>query len=469
MSTFLANCHRAIAAKLFAVDKWRVGQGAMMGYLREFQKTQFATLEETRARQLRELRKIVQHAIDNCPFYAQRFSNLDLSVSSLSSLEELAAFPVLEKRDIQQHKDQLVAANWPKTDLIANHTGGSTGEPLPLYYNLDRRCQRDAGAWRHNSWAGARLGDKVAYIWGAAFDLPSNTAKERLRNLLVDRSLYLNSGELTEQNIVRFHESLKRFRPTTIIAYAKSIALVARYLKDRGLAAYQPQGIITSAETLSDEDRMLVEEVFGAKIFNRYGCREVSIIASECEQHDGLHTMGECLIVEVVDAQGAPVAPGETGSIVVTDLFNYAMPLIRYRIGDVGALRSEPCPCGRGLPMLERVEGRVTDFLVGSDGRLVSGVYVGTYLIGKCPGLGQVQVLQERPGELFYKVTNPPSDADIEFVRDTSEKMLGANVKVDIEYVESIPRSRSGKLLLCRSTATTDFMQTTGSSAGVSE
>lgn len=466
MSTFLADCRRAVSANLFAIDKWRVGHGALNRYLREFEKTQFASLEQTQERQLRELKKIVGHAFDNCPYYKSQFSQRGLSADSIVTLEDIAKFPILEKRDIQQNKDEMVATNWPKSDLIANHTGGSTGEPLPLYLNLDRRCQRDAGALRHNRWAGAKVGDKIASVWGAVIDMPEDSLKDKLRNVLIDRCLYLNSGEINEHNIVEFHESLKKFRPVTILAYARSLALVARYLKAKGLSAYQPEGIITSAETLSDDDRVLIEEVFGAKVFNRYGCREVSVIASECEYHDGLHTMAECLIVEIVNAQGQPADFGEMGSIVVTDLFNYAMPLIRYRIGDVGSLKEGSCPCGRGLPMLERVEGRVTDFLVGTDGRLVSGVYVGTYLIGKCPNLGQVQLIQEHPGELLYKVTKQPSESDVDFVRSTSEKMLGDDVKVDIEVVASIPRSRSGKLLLCKSTATVDYMQTSSTLDG---
>ena len=453
------TCHRTVAAKLFELDKWRVGHGAMVPYLREFEKTQFQTLEQTRKGQLRELKKIVHHAIENCPFYNQRFSSVGLSVDSIHDVDDLANFPLLDKRDIQEHHESMVAANWPKSDLIANYTGGSTGQPLPLYLNLDRRCQRDGGAWRHNSWAGTKLGGKIAYVWGAAFDIPSDSLKQRVRNTLIDRTLYLNSGDLTEQNMLRFHESLKSFRPATILAYARSLALVARYFKQQGLDVYQPKGIITSAETLSDEDRALIEEVFGAKVFNRYGCREVSVIASECEHHDGMHTMAECLIVEIVNAQGEPCAPGEVGSVVVTDLFNYAMPLIRYRVGDMAALKAGQCPCGRGLPMLERVEGRVTDFLVGNDGRLVSGVYVGTYLIGKCPNLGQIQVLQERPGELFFKVTKQPEESDQQFIVETAKQMLGDDTLVDIEHVDEIPRTRSGKLLLCRSTATVDYLQ----------
>src|SRR5262249_36293897 len=157
--------------------------------------------------------------------------------------------------------------------------------------------------------------------------------------------------------------------------YARSAVLFARYLEERGRTAYRPHSLITSAEVLEEEDRAVLERVFGCEVFNRYGCREVSVVASECEAHSGLHTMAEGLYIEI-DIGGRPAAPGQTGGILVTDLLNGAMPLIRYRIGDLGAWADGPCPCGRGLPRLRNVAGRVTDFLVGCDGRLVSGVYL---------------------------------------------------------------------------------------------
>lgn len=467
IQAMINTCHRVLAAKLYELDKWRSGQQATVSYLHEFQQTQNRSLQQIRARQRTALQDLVKHAYDNCPFYRRRLDEAGLPLGEIRGLSDLAKIPLLEKRDIQEHQSSMVATNWPKADLIANHTGGSTGEPVPLFLNQDRRCQREAGAWRHNAWAGARPGDKVAYVWGAVFDLPTNGLKVRLRNWLIDRSLYLNTGDLTEQRMREFCVALNEFQPTAMIAYARSLALVARFFKREGLQPHRPDGIITSAETLSDEDRAVIEEVFRSQVFNRYGCREVSVIASEC-RHGGMHTMAECLIVEVVNAEGQPCAPGETGSIIVTDLFNFAMPLIRYRIGDMGALRDTPCDCGRELPMLEHVAGRVTDFLVGRDGRLVSGVYVATYLIGKCPGLGKVQVVQNHPGELAFKVTKVPSESDRDFVIATSKKMFGDDVQVDIEHVSEIPRTRSGKLVLCQSNATVNYLANSSETAEVS-
>ena len=140
-----------------------------------------------------------------------------------------------------------------------------------------------------------------------------------LRSRFVDRQLFLDTGCVTEEKMLAFHAQLQRFRPRVIVAYARAAALFAKFLQANGLRGYQPTSLVTSAEVLEPEDRKRLEEVFGCPVFNRYGCREVSVIASECEAHDGLHTMAEGLLVEVVRGD-RPAAPGETGALLITDL-----------------------------------------------------------------------------------------------------------------------------------------------------
>jgi phenylacetate-CoA ligase len=173
--------------------------------------------------------------------------------------------------------------------------------------------------------------------------------------------------------------------------------------------------------------------------------------------------MAEGLYVEIETPRG-PAAEGEMGSILVTDLLNYAMPLVRYRIGDLGAWAGGECPCGRGLPRLERVAGRVTDFLVGSDGRLVSGVYLATYVVAQRPSLGQVQIDQRRAGAVTYRI-KPGRDfhhrRDLEYLRATTRHFLGEGAVIDSEVVEDLPAEPSGKFLFSRSTVAPGFLVTT--------
>ena len=439
---------------------WKAGELAQLRYQREFEYTQYLAAEEIRRLQLHRLRILLAHAYADCPFYRRRMQQAGICPADIQSLQDLRALPPLEKRELQEHGDDLIAQHWSRADLIRNQTGGSTGTPIAFYLSGDRKCSRAAATLRHNRWAGWEVGDKAAVIWGAPRDRPGTDWRSRLRGLLLREPLWLDTGHVTEETLLAFHEALWRYRPRVIQAYARSAVLFARFLHANGLHAYQPQSIVTSAEILEDHDRHLLEEVFRCPVFNRYGCREVSVIASECPAHAGLHVMAEGLYVEIETDRG-PAVPGETGAILVTDLLNYAMPLIRYRIGDLGSWAVGACKCGRGLPRLEHVAGRVTDFLAGSDGRLVSGVFLATYVVAQRPSLGQVQIQQHTAGEATYRIKPSAAfdaTADLEYLRRTTRAHLGDTAVVRIELVDSLPAEPSGKFLFSRSTVTPAFL-----------
>ncbi|MFO0881189.1 MAG: hypothetical protein U0840_28020 [Gemmataceae bacterium] len=445
---------------------WRRGESGLLRYLREFEATQFLPAEELRRLQWQRCRDLLAHAHAQCPFYRQAFERIGAEPGDFSQLEDLRALPPLEKADIQQHGADLVAQNWPADDLIRNQTGGSTGTPIRFYLSNDRKLSRAAATLRHNRWAGWEIGDRAAVIWGAPRDKPGSNWRARLHGLLFREPMWLDTGCLTESDMERFRLALNRQRPRVIQAYAGSAVLFARWLEAVGRPVHAPVGLVTSAEVLEDESRALLERVFRCPVFNRYGCREVSVIASECEAHQGLHVMAEGLYVEIETPTGA-ARPGEVGSILVTDLLNHAMPLIRYRIGDLGSWAAGACACGRQLPRLEKVAGRVTDFLVGADGRLVSGVFLATYVVAQRPSLGQVQIQQDQPGAVSYLVcpgTGFDTDADMAYLHRATEQHLGAGATCAVNLVSELPRSASGKFLFSRSRVTPAFL--TGSSGG---
>jgi phenylacetate-CoA ligase len=441
---------------------WHRGELAQARYLREFERTQFLSEEEIRRLQFERLRSLLGHAYQQCPFYRERCNRDGLHPRDLRSLGDLRALPVLEKRDIQQRGEDMVARNWPRTDLIPNQTGGSTGAPVSFFLSRDRKCSRAAATLRHNRWAGWQVGDRAAVLWGAPRDRPADTWRNRLRDALLREPLWLDTANISEASLTAFHAELTSWRPLIIQAYARSAVLFARFLQARGLTPYRPHAIVTSAEVLEPDERRLLENVFGCPVFNRYGCREVSVVASECPAHNGLHIMAEGLYVEVETPRG-PAAPGEMGAILVTDLLNHAMPLIRYRIGDLGAWMTGTCPCGRSLPRLERVAGRVTDFLVGCDGRLVSGVFLATYVVAQRPSLGQVQIVQEKSGAVTYRIKPGRGfqrERDLDYLRQTTRRYLGEEALIDSEIVPELPAEPSGKFLFSRSTVAPEFLVT---------
>ncbi len=456
---------RFIRGVLNPIDIWRAGDQDKLRYLKEFARTQFLPIHDLRAIQMERLSTLLEHAYRRCPFYKEAFDRAGVVPDTLKTLEDLAAFPILEKRDIQESRDAMVAEGWPRDDLIANYTGGSTGAPLTFFMSHERTCSRWAATIRHNRWAGWEIGDRVAYLWGALRDEPPKTPRTRLRQKLLEPQIFLNTSHLTEQAMAEFHDEMRRFRPKIVLAYARSAALFARFLKAQGLAPYRPESIVTSAEVLETEDRAVIEEVFGCPVFNRYGCREVSVIASECSAHQGLHVMAEGLYVEIVRG-GRPARMGEDGEILVTDLLNRAMPLIRYRIGDVAAWEEGNCPCGRELPRLRRLMGRATDFLVGHDGRLVSGPFLTLAAVGKRPSLGQLQIQQDRIGQVHFRILRGSrfqDPADLEFLKVTARNYLGETTEVGWEFVEELRSEPSGKYLFCRSSVAPAFLGPTPS------
>jgi phenylacetate-CoA ligase len=431
------------------------GQNRVLTYLREFENTQYRDPTELKALQTARLRSLLRHAYEQCPFYRARFDRMRLRPSAETSWAHFQALPVLGRSDLQRFQSQMTASNWPRGDLTPNQTGGSTGEPVSFFVSHDRACSRLAATIRHNRWAGLDVGDKVAYLWGAATDQPPSRWRTRLRNRLIDRQLFLDASNVTEERLRQYLDALKVFRPRVMVAYARAAVLFARFLRDRMISAYQPEAIITSAEVLTDPERQLIEATFGCRVFNRYGSREVSVIASECEQHRGLHTMAESLVVEIVAPDGSPIVePGRDGAIVVTDLLNYAMPLIRYRIGDAGSWEAGTCACGRGLPRLRHVAGRVTDFLLGTDGRWVSGAFLTIAIAARRTSLGQIQILQNAPATVRYRIKPGPGfsrGVDLAFLSEATRRYLGQGMAIDFELVERIDPEPSGKQVFCKS------------------
>jgi len=441
---------------LFPLDALRSGDGAKLRYLREFEATQYLPPEELEALRLRRLRAVLDQAYRKCPWYTERFRAAGVTPADIRTLGDLSVLPPLAKTEVQEHGEAMVAKDWPRADLIPDATGGSTGTPVRFCYGKDRKLSRAAATLRHNRWAGWRPGDKVAYVWGAPQDLRvPRSLKARLRNVLIDRTLFLDAGHLTEARLDAFVTDLERFRPAVIQAYARALALFARHVEQRGGLRHRPRTIVTSAETLDPDDRARIERVLGAPVHDRYGSREFSVLASECERRDGFHVMAEGLILEIV-RDGRPAAPGETGAVLVTDLMNFAMPLIRYRIGDVAAFAPGACACGRSLPRLQKLAGRVTDFLVGADGRLVSGVFLATYVVAQRPSLGQVQLVQETAGEVTYRI-KPGSgfraEADVAYLAAATREHLGEPCTVRHEIVDDLPAEPSGKFVFSRSRA----------------
>ena len=414
-------------------------------YAREFERTQFLATDALQAIQIGRLQRLLQHAHRNCVFYQRRMQSVGLRPEDLTSIEQISSLPLLTKREIQDHRADLQAQNFRESARVRNQTGGSTGSPLQFYVDRERFDSRLASTVRHNRWAGLRPGDWLAVLWGARLDqTESRGLWDWLRNTFLYRNVSLNTSNVSESGWEDYIARLRKKRPRFLLAYAQAAVLFARYLRERGIDDIKFNSIITTAEVLLPGQRQFLEDVFGGRVFNRYGCREVSVIASECEFHTGMHVNSEALLVEIVPTRSMN---GPGGKIVITDLMNFSMPLIRYEVGDVGSWADDQkCPCSRGLPMLGDVQGRTTDFLVLDDGRSISGPAL-TLVVADMEDVRQVQFVQKGPAQVTLRVVpgRAYGAATVEELRRRLGLYLNARTMLDIEAVESIQSEASGK------------------------
>jgi phenylacetate-CoA ligase len=378
------------------------------------------------------------HAKSSVPYYRDALADI-----AVRSLGDIATIPFLTKKDIQSNTELLKARGYPAERFIPNSTGGSTGEKLEIY--SDTNTQQAAFIMRGNLWTGWKPGEKQLQLWGESHDLPkARGAYKKFVAKFVHRNRILSSYSMNEQNMLDYCRIINRHKPQLITGYTSALLLFSRFLLENKLKIYSPKGIIGSAETLRQDQREIIESAFRCKLLNRYGCREVGNIAQECGEQNGLHIHVEHLVVEVVDENGRHCMPGETGEIVLTALDNYAFPFIRYKVGDLGALCDRKCVCGRGLPMLESIEGRVWDIIVGANGNRLVGTF---WLVEGVKGIREYQVIQEHFGHLTIRLVVDRAFSDVEkrLLLDRVKNRCGDEMKVEFQMLDSIPLTEGGK------------------------
>lgn len=417
-------------------------------YAQELERAQWLDAHEIQVIQARKLRALVEHTYRHVPFYRQHFDLAGVTPQTIQSVADLARVPLLTKQDIQRNLDTLIANDVTRARLIENHTGGSTGHPLTFFHDRNFVAWDRADKLRSYRMAGYRLGMRWAFLWGSDYDAQAHKGwRGRFLDRLIYNLIWINTFDLTSETLERAARELCAWQPEMLVAYVSSATLLARMLKTRGITAIRPRSIQTSAETLTTADRALIEETFGCRVFDRYGCREVGNIAHECDAHQGLHILAENNLVELLDAKDQPVAPGQLGRIVVTNLNNYAMPFIRYDIGDVGIAATSRCACGRGLPLLAAVIGRTSDVITSPSGKLLHGEFF-THLFYKLSGVQQFRVIQETRAELRIQIvpsaTFDPARAQ-RFLEETIHQHADPAFRIHFELRDALPPASSGK------------------------
>jgi phenylacetate-CoA ligase len=416
-------------------------------YMNLYNKTQWWSYSELEKFQLKRLKQLLKHAYDNVPFYHEMFKKLGFKPESFLNVKDLNKLPILTKEIVNKNFNTLYAKNYSKEKLIQSYTSGSTGTPMKFYINSRWQACNMAAAYRAWSWAGYEPGDKMLYLWGAHSDFSGTSKMDRIRESL-RRIKYLDAFNLTDENMARYTKVLNMFKPKIINTYASAIFLFSEYLKKEGIDFIHPKAILTTAEMLYAHQRKSIEITFNCKIFDYYSGRDTSLQAAECSEHNGYHMSIENAVVEFIKENNS-VSPGETGKLILTDLCNYAMPLIRYEIGDLGSPSDEGCSCGRHLPLMKSIKGRIFDYIITPEGKQIPGEYFHCLIIDlniQC--IKEFQIVQKTINKLTVYILKNQNEKinDVDRFITQIQKDVGERVEIELLYVSSIKRTPSGKL-----------------------
>lgn len=399
--------------------------------------------------QMHCFKDLLAHAYETTSFYRKSLDAAGVAPESIQSLNDISRIPILTKDHIRQNRDSMVSSTADESQLIPIKTSGSTGVSLQLFMDEASRQWKRACAIRYDMWAGWRLGERIGAIWGN----PESRQNWRmwLRNTLLVRHVCLDTLKMDEKTMRRYCTTLRRKQPSILFGHAHSLYLFAMFLKKEGVYDIRPRGVISTAMVLHDFERALIEEIFGCKVTNRYGCEEVSLIACECEAHTGLHVNMDSIFFECVDSEGKPVPAGEPGAVVVTDLTNFAMPLIRYKVGDVARLSEDSCSCGRTYPLIESIEGRIADYIRTPEGQFVSGISLTENFAMALEGVKQLQIIQETHDSLKFRIVRAKkwNGSQVSKIAELVGERFGRSMQHQIEFVESIQSESSGKYRFC--------------------
>lgn len=405
-----------------------------------YNKTQYQSFNQLQSIQIEKLNSLIDHARRNVPYYR------DILPREIRSLDELDTIPFLEKENLRSKHYSLFTkyGHLQRTKT----SGGSTGAPVSVLKNSEGVAQEMAASWRGYNWAGINVGDRQARFWG----VPKNR-KERVRSKVIDficHRIRVTAFGYDTNTLKLSIKRLNRFKPDYLYGYTSIIEEFASYIKENNLElGFNLKAIITTSEVLAAPTRSAIEDAFECKVFDEYGCGEVGTIAHECE-YGSLHLNMENSIVEIVGGDNSKVPDGSPGEIIVTDLTNYSMPLIRYRIKDFGVISTEPCQCGRNLQVLEKVFGRQYDALINSEGKKFHGEFF-LYIAEDAKKLefkfSGVQFTQDSRDSILVCLAAEHRDKKLEqFISSRIKEDFDASFKIQFKWQKAIKREPSGKL-----------------------
>jgi phenylacetate-CoA ligase len=412
--------------------------------LREMEAADQLSRDELEQLRTHKLDEFLSYCYTNVPHVRAQMKDAGVAPSDIRQVSDLPLLPITTKEDMRKHRAGLRSSVAGK--LSSSATGGSTGDPLVFDLSKRRVASRVACRQRVNRWWGVSVGDPELALWGSPVELTRQDHARKLRDWLMATRL-LSAFDMTEATMSSYLDILQEGRWRQIFAYPSSTYHLCLYARKQGrnLRRAGIKVVFVTSEVLYPYQRELISEMFNCPVANGYGGRDSGFISHECPQ-GGMHILADATIVEVVDSHGRPLPPGESGEIVVTDLYSHESPFLRYATGDIGVLSTRRCGCGRPHALLEQISGRSNDCIVAPDGRMINDQSL-VYLLREVDGIEHFRIHQTSTKHLHVQIVR-----NERFREDSEDRLrrgwralLRASVDITFEYLPSLSLERSGK------------------------
>ncbi len=395
---------------------------------------------------MKQLEKLLKHAYENVPYYRRVFDEKKLKPKDIHSFDDLKKLPFLTKEIIRNNFNDLMARNLSKSKFQYTYTSGSTGIPLAFYHEKGLTAAKE-WAFIVTQWnrVGYKIGDKCIVLRGNV--IRSASKGKFWEYNPVNKNLFLSSFHMTDEILPEYIAKIREFKPDFIQAYPSAITILARFMKEHNIKPFLTvKAILCASENFYPWQRELLKKTMKCRIWSFYGHTEQAVLAGECERSTYYHIFPEYGVTELISRDENPLNhEGEVGEIAGTGFNNYAMPFIRYKTGDLAVYTQQKCSCGRNYQLIEKVEGRLQEFIVAKYGHLIPLGDMQIFFV--FDNVKQFQFYQDKEGEVVFKIVKKDTytDEDTSHILRSLYDRMGGSLKVYIEFVDKIPRTKSGK------------------------
>jgi phenylacetate-CoA ligase len=391
---------------------------------------------QLREKQKLALTSIVQFACNNTTFYQEKYRQI---IGDITNEQFPSTLPVLDKNEVVQYRDEMLARNIDRNKLSLGNTGGSTGKPVSFYYDQHKHELMRAGMMRSYMWSGWQPGQKILNFWGARQDLRHINPLGKKYHDFISAEVTIPAHEYNELQLMEWTNNILAYRPVLLQGYASILAELSRFIIHNNIRMPDSiLGIYSTAEVLYDEQREVMEEAFGCKVFNQYGSREIPNIACEC-RHGNLHVFTDMVYLE------SQLANNED-RLLITSLTNRVMPMIRYVIGDSGSLKDGDCICGSPFPMMQMGLCRSNDLIKTSSGKTIHPSFFNSLLYGMTE-INQYQYIQNELGKIELNLVTAMklSEQKLASLKEKVHRGTDQNILLEVNYITELKKSISGK------------------------